>query len=94
MNIFLRWILAPWLGYADQIQRFESSSAAAYFVINLWRPVLPMVGSEKSTPLAILHPMALVYKDFAKVELVGGQFPEGQASACSLSPRASMVLLS
>eukprot|EP01050_Picozoa_sp_SAG11_P008318 SAG11_NODE_726_length_7512_cov_23.219479_4_plen_367_part_00 len=68
-----------WLGCADQIQQFESSSAAAYFVINLWRPILPMTGPVKSTPLAVLHPATLEYKDFVKVDLIGGQFPEGQS---------------
>lgn len=68
-----------WLGCSDHIQHFEATDAASYFVINLWRPILPMKGPVKSTPLAMLHPMTLRYEDFVKVDLVGGQFPEGQS---------------
>ena len=37
-----------------------------------------MQGPVKSTPLAILHPSTLDYHDLVTVDLIGGQFPEGQ----------------
>jgi hypothetical protein len=67
-----------WLGCSEHIERFESSDIASYFVINLWRPILPMKGPVQSTPLALLHPRTLDYDDFVNVELLGGQFPDGQ----------------
>jgi hypothetical protein len=68
-----------WLGISDHVEKFEETEAMSLFVINLWRPVLPMKGPVRSTPLAMLHPMTLEYDDFVKVDLVGGQFPEGQS---------------
>lgn len=38
-----------------------------------------MKGPVRSTPLAMLHPETLNYKDFVRVDLIGGQFPEGQS---------------
>jgi len=67
-----------WLGCSDHIKQFEESDAASYFMINLWRPVLPMQGPVKSTALGMLHPSTLEYDDFVKVKLIGGQFPDGQ----------------
>jgi len=68
-----------WLGCSDHIEHFEATAAASYFVINLWRPILPMKGPVKSTPLAMLHPMTVDYQDFVTVDLIGGQFPDGQS---------------
>eukprot|EP00927_Polykrikos_kofoidii_P052174 TRINITY_DN45959_c0_g1_i1.p1 TRINITY_DN45959_c0_g1~~TRINITY_DN45959_c0_g1_i1.p1 ORF type:complete len:368 (+),score=42.89 TRINITY_DN45959_c0_g1_i1:94-1197(+) len=66
-----------WLGCDDHIRHFEATDAASYFVMNFWRPIFPMKGPVMSTPLAMLHPMTLDYKDFVRVDLMG-QFPDGQ----------------
>eukprot|EP00929_Paragymnodinium_shiwhaense_P054330 TRINITY_DN27227_c0_g1_i8.p1 TRINITY_DN27227_c0_g1~~TRINITY_DN27227_c0_g1_i8.p1 ORF type:complete len:357 (+),score=31.89 TRINITY_DN27227_c0_g1_i8:53-1072(+) len=68
-----------WLGCSEHIQHFEETNAASFYVINLWRPILPMTGPVKSTPLAMLHPRTLHYDDFVRVDLLGGQFPDGQS---------------
>lgn len=68
-----------WLGCDEHIKHLEEDTeAASYYMINLWRPVLPMKGPVRSTPLAMLHPATLDYKDLVTVDLIGGQFPEGQ----------------
>lgn len=71
----------PWLPLSEQIELFEQTAdATAFFILNLWRPVLPMQGPVKSSHLALLHPNTLDYEnDFVKVDLIGGQFPEGQS---------------
>merc|ERR1712137_1251863 len=40
-----------WLGCDEQVNHFEETDAASYYIINLWRPVLPMQGPVRSTPL-------------------------------------------
>jgi len=69
-----------WLGCADHMDYFESNDdIASYYIINLWRPIKPMKGGVKSTPLAMIHPGTMKYEDFVRVDLLGGQFPEGQS---------------
>lgn len=67
-----------WLGCSELLDTFEKTDAASYFILNLWRPVKPMKGTVKSTPLAMIHPGTMAHEDFVKVDLLGGQFPEGQ----------------
>merc|ERR1740121_3536949 len=66
-----------WVNFEEQTHRFENSDAAAYFVINLWRPILPMQGPVRSNPLAFVDAQTVRAEEFLRIDQTG-QFAEGQ----------------
>ena len=65
------------LKYGECIRVFIELTRRRYWVLNLWRPILPMQKPVQTSPLAFIDPATMEYSEFVKLDQTG-QFPDGQ----------------
>ncbi|CAE6972554.1 BCAT2 [Symbiodinium sp. CCMP2592] len=65
--------------FEDFLERCYHEDTAGFSIINFWRPVPPMAGPVKSTPLAVCDPSTVKVEDCVPIEMYGF-VPGGQRS--------------
>lgn len=57
--------------YEQWLEKLDEEGTAGYSVINFWRPVLPMQGPVKNTPLAVCDPNTVKMDEIVPQDLYG-----------------------
>lgn len=65
--------------FEDFLERCYHEDTGGFSIINFWRPVPPMAGPVKKTPLAVCDPSTVKVEDCVPIEMYGF-VPGGQRS--------------